>query len=236
MLRVATWNLQSCARGLDRVAAQLRALEADVVLLQEVDRCTRRAGHLDQIARLGELCGFGAHAFFEAMPWDDRGGYGLGMLSRHELADVITVALPTDEGTEQRVLGAAKVRSPAGELRVGVAHLSHRRTERSLRAKQVQRIRALFADESLPVVLGGDFNDLPDSGTHRSLTADLHDLFDAVGHGDGGTHPLAPGLTLRIDYLFGCRQIAPIHARVVTTSASDHHALVADVRITPTSS
>ena len=62
VLRVATYNIRH-GRGLDgridleRVAAAIEALGADVVLLQEVDQGTRRAAGVDQARELGRLTG-----------------------------------------------------------------------------------------------------------------------------------------------------------------------------------
>lgn len=229
VLRIATWNLQSCARGIHRVAEQIRAIDADVVLFQEVDRGTRRSGRVDQVAQLAELAGYRDHAFFQAIEWDDCGGYGLAMMSRHPLREARTVRLPTERNTEQRVLGTAVVETPSGALRTAVTHLSHRPFERSLRIRQIGHIHQVLGASDEPIVLAGDFNDLPGSEPHRAVTSRLRDLYDTAGEGDAGTHPFAPGITLRIDYMFACNRIDAHRTRVHATSASDHHALVSDL-------
>ena len=60
-LRLASYNIKSAqhvANGLDAVAATLRALDADVVSVQEVDRGTERSNRTDQTAELAERVGF----------------------------------------------------------------------------------------------------------------------------------------------------------------------------------
>src|SRR5690606_6980259 len=57
IFRVATYNIHagkdaSQRPNLDRVAAVIDSLGADIVLLQEVDRGTERSGGVDQVAEL----------------------------------------------------------------------------------------------------------------------------------------------------------------------------------------
>lgn len=170
-LRVATWNVQSCARGVTGVVAQLASLEADVVALQEIDRGTHRSGHVDQVARLADGAGFAYHAFFRAMAWDDVGDYGLGVLSRVPLLGARTEALPCEGETEPRVLGIVTLETPSGLVALGVTHLSHRPDEAALRARQATRVCERLARERIPVLLAADLNDLPESATHTILTA-----------------------------------------------------------------
>lgn len=60
ILRVLTYNIHH-GRGTDdlvdipRIAAVIKALQPDLVALQEVDQRTRRTGGVDQTARLAEL-------------------------------------------------------------------------------------------------------------------------------------------------------------------------------------
>ena len=229
-LRLATWNIQSCTRGLDDVASFLRSLDADVVALQEVDRGTVRAGGVDQSARLADAAGYPHQVFFRAMDWPGGGEYGLALLARHPILHPRTVPLPTEPGTEQRVLGIAQIALPDGPMVVHVTHLSHRRSEAALRVRQVDQIHRVMDAVTLPRVLAGDLNDLPGSAPWRALALRLADVFSSAGTGDGGTYPLPGGLgALRIDYVFASPDVRPLSARVARTAASDHHALTASV-------
>ncbi len=86
-VRVATWNIRAALSApVDDIAAELQAMQADVVALQEVDAGTRRGGFVDQPAELARAIGF--HAVFAAsIEWDE-GHYGLAVLSRWPLAAV----------------------------------------------------------------------------------------------------------------------------------------------------
>lgn len=227
---IATWNVQSCRRGLSQVAWQLGTLGVDIVALQEVDRGTRRSGHVDQTAQLAREAGFPYHEFFPATG-RDRGEYGLALLSRHPIEQPRVVRLPVLAGTESRVLGCAVVHVPGGPLSVYVTHLSHRPSEGIARRWQVRTIHEVLHADPRPKILAGDFNDVPRSATHRALTRHLVDVFDAAGEGEPGTFPLPFGWMgmLRLDYLFASREVRPLVARVVPTAASDHHVLTATI-------
>jgi endonuclease/exonuclease/phosphatase family metal-dependent hydrolase len=105
------------AVDLDAVADWLRPLDADVIALQEVDLHLARSGGVDQVAALAERLG---HAWaagpalagdpevrWEEVPPDGLApgapGYGVGLLSRVGLHDVVRTRLPH---------GAAGTREP----------------------------------------------------------------------------------------------------------------------------
>ncbi len=231
-LRVASWNLKSCEFGLDAVAKQLAALDADVVALQEVDRGTLRSGSRDQVRELASRAGFSHCHFFKAVDWNP-GDYGLGVLSRWPLEDLRTLPLPVPRKLEQRILGSATVRMPFGELRVHVTHLTHVFTERALRRQQVRTILDTLEEDGHPnALLMGDFNDLPGSPMHVEACASLTDVFADAGEGHGGTFPfINPLLALpRIDYAFAGPGLRALRSRVVRTDASDHYVLTAELK------
>jgi endonuclease/exonuclease/phosphatase family metal-dependent hydrolase len=105
-------------------------------------------------------------------------------------------------------------------------------TRSKLRKEQAQYICRQLEEAAPPYLLLGDFNDLPGSPMHRKLSAMMVDAFAAVGAGRRGTHRVLPFLpALRIDYLFASRDLILERARVAATHASDHHALVVELRV-----
>ena len=141
-LHVATWNPRH-GRGphggvdLGAIAARIAAMDADVVAVQEVDRRQRRSGNADQIGELAHRLGWhgqfaativaGARGMRAAVTHDaDDGGpaYGIGLLSRHPLNAPTTLVLPPANADEPRVLLRAAVSTAAGDVGVGVTHLS----------------------------------------------------------------------------------------------------------------
>lgn len=93
------------------------------------------------------------------------------------------------------------------------------------RAKQAAAIRQYVNQSPHPVVVGGDFNDVPSSYTYQRVrTTRLRDAWAEKGFGLGTTFtgPL-PGL--RIDYLLVDTSLTVISVERVETGFSDHRAL-----------
>jgi endonuclease/exonuclease/phosphatase family metal-dependent hydrolase len=157
---VATYNVHRCVGAdgradVERVAAVIRELSADVVGLQEV-ACAHDPGGASQLDRLASATGRVA----VAGPTLHRAGatYGNGVLLRTAPARVRRLDLGV-AGREPR--GALAVTLPGAHpgCRVVVTHLGLRVAERRA---QVDRLIAFLADDDgpgAPLVLLGDFND-----------------------------------------------------------------------------
>lgn len=69
------------------------------------------------------------------------------------------------------------------------------------RAKEVDSARKIIAKSPYPVLICGDFNDMPGSYTYMNMRGDLKDAFLEKGKGLGRTYnQILP--TIRIDHLF----------------------------------
>lgn len=95
----------------------------------------------------------------------------------------------------------------------------------AIRAQQANEIRKAVKESPHPVIVGGDFNDVPSSYTYqRVLTPRLRDAWAEAGSGIGTTFtgPL-PGL--RIDFLLVDTSLSVLDIERVETGYSDHRAL-----------
>ncbi|HEX8912368.1 MAG TPA: endonuclease/exonuclease/phosphatase family protein, partial [Humisphaera sp.] len=177
-LRVLTYNIHHGAGedgkiDLDRIARVIRDSGADLVVLQEVDRGTRRSGKVDQAKSLADRLKM-HHAFGTAIRFEG-GEYGNAVLSRWPLAGEKVEPLPNPGKKEARAAVVATADVPGvGPVGVVGTHLSHDSADsRAAQAAAVGEL-AVKLDAKL-VVLAGDFNAPPADPTLRPLTERWHD-------------------------------------------------------------
>jgi endonuclease/exonuclease/phosphatase family metal-dependent hydrolase len=183
-IRVAAWNAERCKYG-PQSAALLAHVDADVVLLSELDIGMVRSGNGHTAAALADALAMG-YAFgveyVELDLGDDRekrwhagqtnavGLHGNALLGRAPLADLVVIRL--DEGgrwfaaseTNERRLGwrmaiGGRYGTGRGAVFVVAVHLESS-TEARDRARQVETLLAAVETcaGGLPVIIGGDFN------------------------------------------------------------------------------
>jgi endonuclease/exonuclease/phosphatase family metal-dependent hydrolase len=239
-IRVLVYNIHAGkdaagADNLARVSDLVRRTRADVALLQEVDRGTRRSGQVDQPDVLARGTGF-AVAFGKTLDYDG-GEYGIAVLSRWPIAQQTLMRLRVEppqrrSGGSYEPRGAQRVsvRAPTGELVLINTHLDASR-EDHYRRQEVRPVLALARDAGSHLLVGGDFNSTPDSDVQADVRAGgLRDAWLACGRGDGLTYP-ADAPVKRIDYLYLTAAMTCTRAEVLETSASDHRPLLVTVRL-----
>lgn len=169
-IRVLCWNLhhgvgEDGKLDLARIAALIKEQQPDVVALQEVDNKCRRSGSVDQAAELAKLTGM-TGVFGKAMDHDG-GEYGQAILSKHPIGETKIHRLPGDG--EPRIGFEALVTIGGKPLRMVSVHLDHQQDQRRL--KQAEALDAALEKGGLPVILAGDFNDVPGSPVMKAFDA-----------------------------------------------------------------
>jgi endonuclease/exonuclease/phosphatase family metal-dependent hydrolase len=218
--RIATWNIRAARSApVDAIAAELHAMQADVIALQEVDVRVRRTGFVDEPAALATALGF-HYVFAASIKWDD-GDYGLAVLSRWPLTDVRRHRLDATAAGEPRIVLEATVCIGGRLLRVFNHHADRRGASRTAGFAEVKAI--VQAGVGHGILVAGDFNEHPDAAGVRSLIeTGLVDL--------GAEHNVKTTDHGRIDYLLADGPMARFAstARVWPTDKSDHDAVLAD--------
>lgn len=177
-LRVLVYNVHAGRDpggrpNLDRLARVIREARADVVLLQEVDRGTRRSGGTDQLRELERRTGLRG-VFGRTLRYQG-GGYGVALLSRWPVERRRLVRLPVrpeqaraGESHEPRGALVARIAAPGRPLFVVNTHLDaseddfFRRQEAATLLVRAAALRgSVPGDRSADVLLGGDFNEEP---------------------------------------------------------------------------
>lgn len=222
-VRVVTYNVRGFRDGLGRVAAVVRELAPDVLLLQETgsrrdlrrfaaevglraarDRWSplrRRVKNAVLFAEPWSLVSFRLERFADAPRWYPRGAL------------------------------VARASAGSGDIWAISIHLGLGGAERARQASRVTELVAELVDGL--VIVGGDLNATPEMRATARIAGALRDAWDQAGEGEGWTFP-ASAPTARIDYVFVGEGGSVIAARVGAEGAgraSDHLPVAVDVRL-----
>ncbi|MFE7237788.1 endonuclease/exonuclease/phosphatase family protein [Streptomyces sp. NPDC057582] len=240
-LRVATYNIHAGSGmdnvfDLDRQAAELRALDADVIGLQEVDvhwgtRSEWRdvAGELAE--RLDMQVSFAPiYSLDPETPGASRREFGVAVLSKYRIVSAenheitrLSTQVPNPVPEPAPGFGEVVVRVKGLPVHVYVTHLDYR-GDPSVRIAQVADTRRVMAEDEGPKVLLGDFNAEPGAPELAPLWEDLTDAEPNA--------PTFPALdpVKRIDFVAVSKDGVRVRdAAVAETLASDHRPVVADL-------
>ena len=227
-------GLGSGGYDLARIANEIKAWDADVVLLQEIDRYRERTEQDDQPVALGAaldmFASYGANVVRPPVEEDDKlQEYGTLTLSRLPILESDNVRLPNRPGLEQRGLLRTTVDVGGTPVDVYNTHLQH--TSGVVRRDQVRAIKEVLRSRDLPTVVGGDLNAEPDSRALRLLTGwRFTDPWPVVGAGDGLTVP-AGTPRRRIDFVLYDEAFVPVTADDLVSAVSDHRAVRVELEL-----
>ncbi|CAG4992811.1 hypothetical protein DYBT9275_01044 [Dyadobacter sp. CECT 9275] len=175
LLKVMTYNIHHCNPpghdtkiDVEAIARVINSEKPDLVALQEVDVNTERSGKgKNQAKQLAEATGM--HYYFSKAIDHGGGDYGVAILSRFPILDSVRYALPVhaDMPEELRTVAAVTVLLPDHrKLLFASTHLGLKEPNRLL---QAERIVSAFEKNDLPMIIGGDFNAVPESSVMKYL-------------------------------------------------------------------
>jgi len=251
-MRLATFNIlhgQSPTDGevdVDRFAAAIRTLGADVLALQEVDCGQPRSHGADLTTIAAAAMGAREQRFVATLAgspdsWSAAtdanaaaaAHYGIALLSRYPVRSWRTISLPTLRGRipavyagrpallrdERRAAIAAVLDTPQGPLTVVATHLTLVPGWNNL---QLRRLVRGVHDLPRPLVVMGDLN-MP--GTRPARTARMRPLARAL------TIPVGTPAR-QIDHILAAGAVRSTSDGVsLDLGVSDHRALVVDVEL-----
>ena len=245
-MRLATFNIlhgRAPSDGrvdLDRFAGAVRALDADVLALQEVDRSQPRSGGADLTAVAAQAGGYREHRFVAALSglpdvWQpaEQGdpaegpAYGVALLSRVPVRSWRTVRLPALPGRvpvvfrgtgrlqlvsdEPRVAAVAELDVSGAPLTVVSTHLSF------LPGWNLHQLRRLVRDLA---------------GEERLVVAGDLNMQAPLARATSGLRPLATGRTFpadapvrQLDHVLARGAVSGDDGKVWQAPLSDHRAL-----------
>ncbi|MFD7863434.1 endonuclease/exonuclease/phosphatase family protein [Streptomyces sp. NPDC057682] len=248
-LRVATYNIHAGAGmdnvfDLDRQVAALRALDADVIGLQEVDvHWGDRSQNRDLAAELAERLGMHVsfapiYSFDPVAEGGPRREFGVAVLSRYRIVSAenhdltrLSTQDPNPVPAPAPGFGEVVLRVRGLPVHVYATHLDYR-GDPSVRTAQVADTRRIMAEDRAgargPVrqILLGDFNAAPAAPELAPLWQELTDVEPGAP-----TFP-AQNPVQRIDYVaVSTDTVRARDAAVPETLASDHRPVVADLEL-----
>ena len=238
-LKVITWNIER-GEAYESVLAVLRALDGDVLLLQEVDRDCRRTEYRDVARDLAVALGMNwisAGEFQEI--GEGRGGRpaitGQAILSRYPIDDAGVLRFAAQDRwrwsinpVQPRRGGRIALRARTAGLLLYNTHIESGGNE-ALQRRQIAEIlldQSRHGEQQMPVLIGGDFNNGP------ILQAAMFGYLSAAAFSDAlgaaaQRGPTSFGQRHPIDWIF-VKNLTPIRGRIVDASdASDHSPVMA---------
>ena len=244
-MRLLTWNIHKGIGGLDRRYDIERTLEvlrhhnADVLLLQEVDRGVPRSRRHDQATLIAERLGY-RHVAFTPNVRLREGGYGNALLTRCELLHWENVDLSFPMKKRRSALhGVLEARVGRHRHRVHVwnVHLGLSGLERSWQVRRLLGSASMASlDARSRLVVAGDTNDWTGALWPRVLRPAGFELASGRGRTALRSFPAAaPTGALDKFFLRGplqrrsCQRSRLAAAR----KASDHLPLILDVDLAP---
>ena len=232
-VKVVTFNVPTRHQQYDQVANWLREVDADIVLLQEVtgEWATQRG--------VPQLLDLYPH---QVGQWE----WGNTTLSKYPIVDQYDSRyLKVDiDGTVVALYNIhfwmpisehPRVRLP---VHFPYADVITRYDDRG-RNDQINGLIARINTETLPFIVGGDFNMSDNAVKYHDLAAIMHDSFREAGVGVGASWPVAyqAGLPLfippliRIDYIWHSDHFTSLSSELGPALDSDHRPVISTLAL-----
>lgn len=232
----------------NRVIQYLLRQDADVICLQEVE-VYKDNRHLT----LGELKGVMRekypYSYIDFSVYNSRRQFGNVVFSKYPLVNKQTIRYPSRANISSRcdiVVGADTLRLITNHLEsnrfdnhdfaenddhtTALKETAHRlgtkwETARRARREQARCVRTEIDASPYPVIVVGDFNDIPLSYTYWKIRGTMRDAFLCSSWGNLGFTYIYHHIGLRIDYTLCSRSLHPVSSTVERVRHSDHYPL-----------
>jgi endonuclease/exonuclease/phosphatase family metal-dependent hydrolase len=244
-LAVITWNIE---RGTEysSILGVLGTLDADILLLQEVDRDCHRTEYRQVARDLARALGMNWIEAGEFQEIGEARGHGpaitgQAILSKFPIEEAEVLRFTSQDRwrwsinpVQPRRGGRIALRARTGGILVYNTHIESGENARIKRRQMAEILsdQSSHAAAGIPVVIGGDFNSGPVGGSSifRSLTGAA--FADALGE-VGQRGPTSLGQRDPIDWIF-VKNVKSASGRVVDARhASDHFPVIAALETAP---
>ncbi|MGB7325885.1 MAG: endonuclease/exonuclease/phosphatase family protein [Rubripirellula sp.] len=229
-----------------KIATLIGDLDADVVILNEVDFDATWSGRQNQAEAIAQQAGFPFRVEERNLDFALIYGswrFGNAILSKYPITNSTLLNLPDYAGWESWLAGCKRgvmcdVKPPGSSpIRVMGVHLSHR--SESLRTKSARMILDLASQNAVPTIIAGDFNSTPRGfpGSDQT-TVNAMDTFALSGlfrlwpntpvTRDTMTYSSTEPRSV-IDWILVTPECSVGSCRVIQSDLSDHRPVVCDI-------
>jgi endonuclease/exonuclease/phosphatase family metal-dependent hydrolase len=236
VLRVLQFNIHAAISGaggvqVSQIAAEIEAVQPDLVSLNEVDSHTLRT-RVDEPAYLAKATGL--HVVYGPNLIYDGGPFGNAILTRYPVVESHNLRLPGTFGLEPRGLLTAVVIVDGRRVAFSSTHLTEGSGGRQSRLLQALAVARALHSMAAPTILAADLNSDSTDVPRRILRGHLLDAQEEGGTGLGDTFPEA-NPSSRFDYIFYDDHFAvvPGSTRVQTSNSSDHRSVFTMLTLLP---
>lgn len=163
-IRAVSFGKKSSVMDVNAVVEVLRPLNADLIVIREIDKNTKRSGYVDMPAEIASKLGM-QQFFAKAMNYDG-GEYGTAVLSRYPIIDSARYILTVPSG-EPGPLAVIKVQVKEGQTLTFAG--THFNANAARREGQPAQLLEFLKDVEGPLIVGGNFNDQLAGDTYLKL-------------------------------------------------------------------
>lgn len=200
----------------------IRAINPDIIALQEVDSRSGQINDLDIFAYLESAVG--GHSINAKTLSTDVGHYGQMLISRWPLRDCRIHDISVGKHEPRRIM-EARVDLPGGSVRIIATHFGLNKAERRVQFRALADISKTHGD--MPQVLMGDLNEWRRRGHGHDMLSPLFDI--CTSH---RTYPaMLPSLALDRIWCRPGSMLVRSWTERAARHASDHLPLAADLSL-----
>ena len=218
----------------------LQEQDADIICLQEVEvyKDPKYLTLSDLKQALGSKY---PYSYFDFSVYNYRRQFGNVVFSRYPLIHKQTIRYPSRSNISSRcdvVIGKDTLRLITNHLesnRFDEDNFEELKEKYSVaheaRLEQAKCVREAITESPYPLIVVGDFNDLPISSTYWKIRGiDLQDAFLCTSWGRYGATIVKGIFAARIDYILCSRALHPQQCAIDHVPYSDHYPLHATIR------
>lgn len=238
----------------------VQSQDADVLCFQEFFESKDTSVFGSNVINIAKM-GFPFHYFVLAENEHSDNSSGVAIFSKYPIIDTASFSLNLNQKGEHLIYADIKVKNKTfrfftthlipikfadwenqrqiSEELYGNAGNSYKRIFSKLirgydlRYYQSELAGKKIAQSPYPVVICGDFNDVPNSSTYFNVKGNLQDPFLKKGSWTGRTTRTSFGFlspTLRIDYILASRDFNVLQFQIMHIPYSDHYPLITDLQ------